>query len=116
MSRKKPNRKRAVHFHFMATKEEADLIRTRMKSMGITSVGAYFRKMGIDGYFISLDLKDVRKLVSLLRYCSNNLNQYAKWANTTGEIYAADIRDLQIRLEEIWQQIRDIIAALSKLK
>ena len=36
------------------------------------------------------DLSDVRELVLLLRYCSNNLNQYAKRANETGSIYAAD--------------------------
>ncbi len=60
--------------------------------MGITSSGAYFRKVGIDGYFISLDLTEVRVLVSLLRYCSNNLNQYAKKANETGSIYAPILR------------------------
>ena len=56
-------------------------------------------KMALDGYCIRLDLQDVKALVSLLRICSNNLNQYAKRANETGSIYRADIEDLQKRLE-----------------
>ncbi len=116
MSRcKKPMRKRTVRFHFAATEEEAALIRERMAAMGVTSVGAYFRKVGIDGYFISLDLSDVRELVSLLRYCSNNLNQYAKRANETGSVYAADIEDLRVRLDEIWDRASGILTALSKI-
>lgn len=114
--RKKPVRRRTVRFHFAATKEEAALIRERMAAMGVISVGAYFRKVGIDGYFISLDLSDVRELVSLLRYCSNNLNQYAKRANETGSVYATDIEDLRVRLEEIWTQARGILSAPSKIE
>jgi len=71
---KKPNRRRDVHFHFWATEDEAALIRGRMAEAGITSLGAYIRKMCIDGYHINLDLSGVRELVSLLRRCSNNLN------------------------------------------
>ena len=115
MSRKNPRRKRTKHFHFMVTEEEAALIHERMAAMGVISVGAYFRKMGIDGYFINLDLSDVRELVSLLRRCSNNLNQYAKRANETGSIYAVDIEDLQVRLDEVFDQAKGIMSALSKL-
>ena len=42
----------------------------------------------------------------VLRRCSDNLNQYAKRANETGSIYAADIEDLQNRLDEIWELSR----------
>lgn len=115
MKRKMPHRKRNVHFHFMASEEEAALIHQRMAAMGITSVGAYFRKMGIDGYFINLDLSAVRELISLLRRCSNNLNQYAKRANETGSIYAADIEDLRIRLDEIFSAAKEIIKSLSSI-
>ena len=113
--RRQAERKRTVRFHFAATEEEAALIRERMAAMGITNAGAYFRKVSIDGYFISLDLSDVRELVSLLRYCSNNLNQYAKRANETGSIYAADIEDLRVRLDEIWDRAGGILTALSKI-
>jgi len=111
-----PQRKRSVHFHFMATEDEAALIRDRMSRMGVTSVGAYMRKMAIDGFFINLDLSDVREMVSLLRRCSNNMNQYAKRANETGSVYAADIEDLQVRLGELWETANGILRELADIQ
>ena len=76
---------------FLASKEEVERIHEKMDELGIRSMGAYLRKMALDGYCIRLDLQDVKALVSLLRICSNNLNQYAKRANETGSIYRADM-------------------------
>ena len=116
MAAEKPRRRRDIDFHFAVNAEEAALIRERMARMGVTSMGAYFRKMAIDGYFVQFDFTDVRELVTLLRRCSNNLNQYARRANETGSIYAADIEDAQARLEEIWRQAEGILAALSRIQ
>lgn len=85
--------KRDQDVHFLASKEEVERIHEKMDELGIRSMGAYLRKMALDGYCIRLDLQDVKALVSLLRICSNNLNQYAKRANETGSIYRADIED-----------------------
>jgi hypothetical protein len=113
---KKEKRTRDVHFHLWATEEEAALIRDRMARLGVTGLGAYLRKMAIDGYFINLDLSDVKELVSLLRRCSNNLNQYARKANETGSVYAADIEDLRSRLDEIWGAANDILRDLAGIQ
>ena len=74
------------------------------------------RKMALDEICIRLDLKDVRQLVSMLQRCTNNLNQYAKRANETGSIYAADIEDLQKRLDEIWELSRQTLASLAAIR
>jgi len=73
---KKPKRKRDVHFHFCANEEESALIRQRMADTGMTSLGAYFRKMAITGYHINLDLTDVREMVRLLRSVSNKVMHF----------------------------------------
>ena len=72
--------------------------------------------MALDGYCIKLDLQDVKELVSLLRRCSNNLNQYAKRANETGNIYATDVNDLQERLDEIWTEMKEVLVHLSSIQ
>lgn len=84
--------------------------------MSIRSMGAYLRKMALDGYCIHLDLQDVKELISLLRRCSNNLNQYAKRANESGSIYEADIQDLQKRLDEIWMMMKEVLVHLSSIQ
>lgn len=116
MAEKKPNRKRDIHFHFCVSGEEAALIRGRMAELGVTSMGAYFRKMAIDGYHINIDLSDVRALVSLLRRCSNNLNQIAKRANETRNIYEADIEDLRRQYDTLWDAANGILSGLAKIK
>lgn len=116
MPNPKPNRKRNVHFHFWANEQEAAEMRARMAACGVTSLGAYMRKLALNGYIVNLDLTDVRELVSLLRRCSNNLNQYARRANETGSIYAVDIEDTKARLEKIWRQAEGILTALTKIQ
>ena len=98
------------------TPEEKEKIRQRMAEMGIKNMSAFMRKMAIDGYCVKLDLSDVNEMVRLLRYAGNNLNQYAKKANETGSIYADDIRDLQERLEELWEMAKAILARLADIE
>ena len=95
--------------HFLASKEEVARIRQKMEELGIRSMGAYLRKMALDGYCINLELQDVKELVVLLRRCSNNLNQYARKANETGNIYAEDIQDVKDRLDEIWEDMKELM-------
>ena len=71
--------------------------------------------MALDGYCVKLDLQDVKEMISLLRRCSNNLNQYAKRANETNNIYAEDIKDLKERFDEIWKVAKEILARLSTI-
>ena len=107
--------KRDQDVHFLASKDEVARIHQKMDELGIRSMGAYLRKMALDGYCISLDLRDVKELVSLLRRCSNNLNQYAKRANETGSIYQEDIKDVQERLDEIWEVAKEMLIHLSSI-
>ena len=51
--------------------------------------------MAIDGYLIQMDLSDVKEAVRLLGITSSNMNQYAKKANETGNIYREDIAELK---------------------
>jgi len=116
MTEKKTKRDKSVHFNFFASEEEAALIRERMASLGVTGFSAYARKMLIDGYHINVDLTDVRELVSLLRRCSNNLNQIARRANETRSIYEADIEDLRRQYDTLWEAANGILSGLAKIK
>ena len=67
-------RKRDIQLKFRVTPQEREMIETKMAQFGTTNMAAYLRKMAIDGYVVKLDLPELRELVSLLRYSSNNLN------------------------------------------
>ena len=95
--------------------KDKERIRSKMEEAGILNMSAYVRKMALDGICVKLDLEEVRQLIVLLQRCSNNLNQYAKRANETGSVYAADIEDLQSRLDEIWELSRQFLARLASI-
>ena len=97
------------------SKAERERIRSKMKEAGIGNMSAYIRKMTLDGYCVRLDLQDIKELIRLLRICSNNLNQYAKRANETGNIYLADIKDLEKRLECIWKAAKELLVRLASI-
>lgn len=101
--------------YIRVTPEEKEKIKQRMSDMEIENMSAYMLKMALNGYCIKLDLKDVKELVYLLRMCSNNLNQYAKKANETGNIYQRDIIDLKVRLERLLDSSREIVGRLSEI-
>ena len=54
----------------MVTPEEQQQIQERMAQMGILNMGAYMRKMALNGYVLQVDLSPVRELVSLQRRCA----------------------------------------------
>ena len=73
------------------------------------------RKMALDGYVVKLELPELKELLSLMRYSSNNLNRLTKRAHETGRIYEADLEDISQRQEQLWAGMKEILIQLSKL-
>ena len=108
-------RRRCVHLHVMVTPEEQALIGERMAEAGISNMGAYMRKMALNGYVLHVDLSDIRELVSLQRRCANNLNQVAIHVNTYGGIYPEEIKALQRDYADLWGPLSDLLKLLSEI-
>ena len=107
--------KKTVRVEFVMSEQDAELVKGRMAELGITNLSAYLRKMAVDGYIIHLDMGDIQEMVRLLRICSNNLNQYAKRANETGSVYAADVEDLRTRLDGLWDGMDKLLRGFANI-
>lgn len=105
---------REIQVKFRMTRQERELLEEKMALAGTVNMGAYLRKMAIDGYVLRLDLPELREMIFLLRRCSGNLNQIAKRANESGRIYETDLAEIQEQLDELWNTAREILLALSK--
>ncbi len=110
-----PKRSRDVPILFWVSAEEMDSIRKKMAQFGTKNLSAYLRKMALDGYVVRLELPELKELVSLMRYSSNNLNQLALRAHETGRIYDADLEDIAQRQDQLWAGVREILVQLAKL-
>ena len=107
--------KKSVRVEFVMSEQDAELVKGRMAELGITNLSAYLRKMAVNGYIIHLDMSDIQEMIRLLRICSNNLNQYARRANETGSIYAADVDDLRTRLDSLWDGMDKLLRGFANI-
>lgn len=101
---------------FRVSDAELAQIKSRQESLGITNLSAYLRKMAIDGYILKLDLPELKEMISLLRHMSNNLNQIAKRVNATGNLYEAELKEMQQQQQQIWKAASGILRRLERLE
>ena len=111
---KKRIRNRQIIF-WVSPVEEA-MIEERMSQVGTKSLSAYLRKIAIDGMIINLQIPELKEIISLLRRCSNSLNQVAKRVNSTGRIYDAEMEQILQDQEELWRAVNEILRKLSAIK
>ena len=96
------NRKRKIVLRCPVTEEERKLIEQKMAQLPTSQIGAYLRKMAIDGYIIYVDVKNIKQYIQELQAIGKNINQIARRVNSTTNIYKEDIEEIKKRLDEIW--------------
>ena len=102
------NRKRNIQIKFRVTEGEKKLIEQKMAQLPTKYIGAYMRKMAIDGYIIYTDLSEFKEFQKELQTIGRNVNQIAKRVNSTSTSYDAYITEIKERLDEIWNLQRRI--------
>ena len=110
------NRKRSVEVKFRVTPEERAMIGQKMQQFGTANMGAYLRKMALDGYVVKLDLPELATMISLLRHTGNNINQLARRMNASGRAYETDMDDILQNQERIWRAANDILTRLANIR
>ena len=108
--------KRSERIYIRVTPEEKAILVKRQELAGITNLSTFVRKIALDGYVLQLNVPELKEMISLLRYSSNNLNQLTKRVHETGRIYDADLEDIKQGHERIWDMADTIITKLAKLK
>lgn len=109
-------RKRPERIVFYVTPEEKELIHAKMDQLGTENMGAYLRKIAIDGYVVNLDLPELRELTALLRRSSANLNQLTKRVHETNRIYDADIESLRTEFDRLLDAAAAILSKLARIR
>ena len=104
------NRKRPIALRCPVTAEERAMIEQKMAQLPTQRIGAYLRKMAIDGYIIYTDTADIKAFTKELSAIGRNINQIAKRINAGGPAYQADMDEIRERLDEIWQLQRHILS------
>ena len=100
------NRKRQNQILFFVSDDEKRIIKAKMAQLGTKNMGAYLRKMAIDGYIIKVDYTQQKKLAAAVSRVASNINHICKRINATGHFYEDDVAELKERQKEIWQLLK----------
>ena len=95
-------RTRPIRIEFCVTDQERRLFQNKMAQLGTRNMGAYLRKMAIDGYIIKVDYTQQKKLAAAVSRVASNINQICRRINSSGHLYAEDVAELKDRQAEIW--------------
>jgi len=107
------NRVRKVQLNFRVTEREKELIEGRMQELGTTNREAFLRKIAIDGMIVKLEVPELKEILSLMRYTSNNVNQIAHRLNESGRIYEVDVAQVQAQHEQLWNMLNSLLEKLN---
>ena len=81
------NRTRPNQILFFVSDDEKRIIKAKMAQLGTKNMGAYLRKMAIDGYIIKVDYTQQKKLAAAVSRVASNINQICRRINSTGHSY-----------------------------
>ena len=105
--------RRNIRISVRLTEEEHRLLKEKMARIGVTNQEAFLRKMALDGLVIRLDLPELKQMISLLRYTSNNINQIAKRLNESGRAYDTDLAEIPEKQKQLWRLANEILVKLT---
>lgn len=100
-------RTRPIRIEFCVTEQERQLIQSKMAQLGTKNMGAYLRKMAIDGYIIKVDYTQQKKLAAAVSRVASNINQICRRINSSGHLYTEDVAELKERQAEIWSLLKE---------
>ena len=92
------------------------MLEQRIQQSGIKNREAFMRKMLLEGYVLSLELPELKEILRLTRYTSNNVNQIARHAHETGRYYIEDIEQMVRNQEAIQDALKEVLNRLSALE
>ena len=100
------NRTRPNQILFFVSDDEKRIIKGKMKQFGTKNMGAYLRKMAIDGYIIKVDYTQQKKLAAAVSRAAANINHICRRINSAGHFYEDDVAELKERQAEIWRLLK----------
>jgi hypothetical protein len=109
-------RERSVSRLLRLTPQENALLEQKIQQSGIKNREAFMRKMLLEGYVLSLELPELKEILRLTRYTSNNVNQIARHAHETGRYYIEDIEQMVRNQEAIQDTLKEVLNRLSALE
>ncbi len=80
------------------------------------SKSSFLRHQILYGYVYDIDYSELREYNAALAKIGNNLNQIAKRMNATGNVYAADVKEVKELMNQVWQTQKSMLSKQPYMK
>lgn len=94
--------------------DEWKMIEERAASV-MMKTGTFIKRISLDGHITYFNMSEVGEVMKALRIIGSNINQIAKKANETNNIYAEDIEKLRKENAEICHTLNQFLSALPSI-
>ena len=101
------NRKRQNRLVFYLTDDELELFESKYKKTIFTSKSDYIRDAVLNGIIIIKDYTHYKELINEINKIGVNINQIAKVANSSGELYQSQMKKLEVEMNKIWDRLSE---------
>ena len=103
---------REIQMHFCVTEDEKKTIFKSMHFIGFQSVGAFARKMLLNGVVVNPVIPNLDKVSVQLSRIGNNINQATRRMNASSIPMQRDAEILKKEMREIWLLLKSIESTL----
>ena len=107
---------RKITIKFRVNDEENKLLEEKFLLSKCSSKSQFIRAMIFKGFIIKFDDKKLKNISRNIAGIASNINQIAVRVNSTGNIYAEDISEIQRDINELWRQLRYFQSELQKFQ
>lgn len=107
---------RKITIKFRVNDEENKLLEEKFLMSKFKSKSPFMRAMIFKGFIIKFDDKKLKNISRNISGIASNINQIAVRVNSTGNIYAEDISEIQRDINKLWRQQRYFQSELQKLR
>lgn len=110
------NRSRKNELKIFLSNDERYILEQKWKLSSMKSRSAFIRHLILYGYVYDVDYSDLREYNTNLARIGNILNQIAKRANATGNIYDNDIKEVKELMNKIWHTQKSMLSQQPSIK
>ncbi len=109
----KKNRTKILQFR--VTEDELKIIDERFRKSYSKTRGEYLRRSALSSINIVLDEEKFQQQNRQISGIANNINQIAARVNSTGNLYAEDLREIKEEIQQLWQLQVSILSELHSI-
>ena len=110
------NRVRQNRLTLRLSDDELYILEQKFKTSNMKDKSSFLRHLIIYGYVYDIDYSELREYNAALAKIGNNLNQIAKRMNATGNVYAADVKEVKELMNQVWQTQKSILSKQPYMK